>query len=76
LAGERKKNTLRQVMVLESIWKTINSARPFTISALANIFQFMQESTIRYIVDFGWLAKDFPVPTNVPHTDGRDPYWR
>ena len=28
------------------------------------------------IVDFGWLAKDFPVPTNVPHTDGRDPYWR
>ena len=28
------------------------------------------------VVDFGWLAKEFPDPTNVPHTDGRDPYWR
>ena len=28
------------------------------------------------IVDFGWLAKEFPVPTNVPHTEGRDPYLR
>ena len=28
------------------------------------------------IVDFEWLAKEFPVPANVPHTDGRDPYWR
>ena len=28
------------------------------------------------VVDFGWLAKEFPVPTNVPHTNGRDPYWR
>ena len=28
------------------------------------------------VMDFGWLAKEFPVPTDVPHTDGRDPYWR
>ncbi len=30
----------------------------------------------KVVADFGWLAEEFPVPTDVLHTDGRDPYWR